>query len=203
MREIVLHGSLATKYGKSFMLEVKTAAEAIRALVANFPEFANDIRIGSWHVVMGKDIDKGIALDQEEIGNFGLGGAKLHIAPMIAGSKRGGVLKAVLGVALLGVAFAFSGGALATPLLGGAGILGGLTYGNLAMIGAAMALSGVSSLLSPEEKTKEKEDSFLLSGPGNAYDQGSPIPLVYGFSVITGGVLVSAGIDIEPIAVGA
>ena len=202
MREVILHGTLAKKYGKSFKLDIATAADAIRALAANFPSFIEDMRLGSFHVVMGKKIDTGIALDERECGGFNLGASTLHIAPVVAGSKRSGVLKAVLGVALLGVAFAFSGGALATPLLGGAGFLGGITYGNLAMIGAAMALSGISSLLSPEEKTSEKQDSFTFGGPGNAYEQGSPIPLVYG-RVITGGVLVSAGIDIEPIAVGA
>jgi hypothetical protein len=39
-----------------------------------------------------------------------------------------------------------------------------------------------------------------MSGPGNTSDQGAPVPLVYG-EVITGGVLISGGVDIEKIAV--
>ncbi|MFA9261796.1 MAG: hypothetical protein ACEQSB_00350 [Undibacterium sp.] len=202
MRKIHLTGLLGKKYGKIIELEVETIAEAIRALSTNFPGFLADLKIGSYHVVLGKSVRKGLSLGEDDIAGFRLGRSDLHILPFVAGSKNsGGILKAVLGVALIGVAFMFSGGALATPLMAGGGLLGGFTYGNLAMLGAALALQGVSTLLSPEESTTEKQDSFTLSGPGNAYEQGYPVPLVYG-RVITGGVLVSGGIDIEPIAVG-
>ena len=115
--------------------------------------------------------------------------------PAIAGSKRGGLLKIVLGAVLVGAAFALSGGMLAAPI---AGVLGqaGFTYGSLAMLGLATAVVGVSSLLAPEEKANEKNDSFLFSGPGNTSEQGVAIPLVYG-EVITGGVFVSGGLEIE------
>jgi predicted phage tail protein len=202
MRSIFLHGSLADKYGKVFKLDVKTAGEAVRALSANFPSFMKDVRDGVWHVVRGNDIDKGFSLDENQIAGFRLGKGDLHIVPFIAGSKRGGLLKIVLGAVLVGAAFAFTGGALATPILGGGGLLGGITGTQVALFGAAVALAGVSSLLSPEEKSDETDgsSSFTMSGPGNTYEQGNPVPLVYG-EVITGGVLVSGGIDIERIAV--
>jgi predicted phage tail protein len=200
MRKIHLHGALGKKYGAVFELEVMTAGEAVRALSANLPGFMMDIREGAWHVVRGDDVDNGFDLDEDDIASFKLGRGDLHIVPHVAGSKRGGLLKIILGVALLGAAFAFSGGALATPIMGGA--LGGATYGNMAMIGVALALAGVSSMLAPEEKdeSSKNDSSFTMSGPGNSYEQGSPIPLVYG-EVITGGVLVSGGIDVEQIEV--
>lgn len=204
MRKIILHGAIGEKYGKEFELDVTTAGEAIRALAANFPEFMKDIREGAWHIVRGKKVDKGLALDEAQIGSFRLGSGDLHIVPYIAGSKRGGLLKIILGVVLIGAAFAFTGGALAAPLMGGAGgLLGGITGTQLALFGAAVALAGVSSLLSPEEKAAEteKQASFTMAGPGNTYDQGNPVPLVYG-EVITGGQLASGGIDIERIKVG-
>lgn len=200
MRKIHLHGALGKKYGVLYELEVATAGEAIRALSANLPGFMMDIREGAWHVVRGDDVDHGLDLGEDDIGTFKLGRGDLHIVPHVAGSKRGGLLKIILGVALVGAAFAFSGGALATPIMGGA--LAGATYGNMAMIGVALALAGVSSMLSPQEKDEsgKNDSSFTMSGPGNSYEQGSPIPLVYG-EVITGGVLVSGGIDVEQIEV--
>lgn len=203
MRKVILHGSLGDTYGREFMLEVKTAGEAIRALSANFPGFIKTIREGAWHVVRGADVDTGMSLSEDDIATFKLGRkADLHIVPFVAGSKRGGLLKIVLGVVLIGAAFALTGGALAAPIMGGGGLLGGITGTQVALFGAAIALAGVSSLLTPEEKA-EKEDgsnSFTMSGPGNTYEQGAPVPLVYG-EVITGGVLISGGIDIERIAV--
>lgn len=198
LRKIHLHGAIGAKYGEVFELDVETTAEAVRALGANFPELLKDLREGAWHIMRG-DPDTGMDLAEEQLVGFRLGKAELHFIPVVAGSKRGGLLKIILGVALIGAAFAFSGGALAAPI--GGGMLGGMTYGNMAMMGAALALAGVSQLLAPEEKEKKDESSFTMSGPGNAYEQGSPVPLVYGF-VITGGVMVSGGIDIENIGVG-
>lgn len=203
MRTVYLHGALGDKYGKSFDLNVETAGEVIRALSANFSGFMKDIYEGAWHVVRGKDIDKGLSLDEKQVSGLRLGKGDLHIVPSIAGSKRsGGALKVILGAVLIGAAFVFTGGALAAPILGGAGFLGGITGTNLALYGAAIALAGVSSLLSPEEKAENGDgsQSFTMSGPGNTSDQGNPVPLVYG-EVITGAHLISGGVDIERIAV--
>lgn len=202
MRNIYLHGSLATKYGNEFRLNVTTAGEAVRALSANFPGFMADIREGAWHVVRGDDIDNGLSLDEKQVAGFRLGKGDLHIVPFVAGSKRGGLLKVILGVVLIGAAFALTGGALATSIGAAGTMLGGVTGTQVALFGAAVALAGVSSLLAPEEKADEEDgsNSFTMSGPGNTYDQGNPVPLVYG-EVITGGQLISGGIDIERIKV--
>lgn len=202
LRTIHLHGALGNKYGETFKLDIATAGEAIRVLTANFPAFMNDIRDGAWHIVRGKDIDKGISLDEDQVASFRLGDGDLHIVPYVAGSKRGGLLKIILGVVLIGAAFMFTGGALAGSIGAAGTMLGGITGTQVALFGAAVALAGVSSLLSPEQKAEdEKQDSFTMSGPGNTYNQGAPVPLVYG-EVITGGVLISGGVDIERIKVG-
>lgn len=202
MRKVYLHGAIGEKYGKRFELDVQTAAEALRALAANFPDIVGDFKEGSWHVVRGEEIDTGMSLGEEDIATFRLGKGDLHFVPVVAGSKRGGLLKVILGVALIGVGF-FMGG-FAAPIFGGTGLLGGVTYGHLMIFGAALALGGAAQLLSPEKKTDEtdKESSFMMNGPGNTYDQGYPVPLIYG-EVITGSVLISAGVDVEKIGVGA
>lgn len=200
MRKIYLHGSLGEKYGKAFDLDVRTAGEAIRALSANFSDFQTTLRDGAWHVVRGKKPATGIELGVEDISSFNLGKGDLHIVPAVAGSKKnGGLLKVILGAVLIGAAFMFTGGALSAPLMGGA--LGGITGTQMALMGAAVAVAGISSMLAPEEKASDDdESSHTMAGPGNTYDQGAPVPLVYG-EVITGGVLISGGVDIERIAV--
>jgi predicted phage tail protein len=190
MRDIRLYGHLREKYGESFRLDVATAAEAVRALNANLKGFYDELSKGSYEVVRG-DLETGFKLDVDDISQLKLGAGTLHFVPVIEGSKSGGgLLKSILGVALIGAAVFLSGGILAAPI----GSLG-LTYGNMAAVGLSLTLAGVSNLNSKSTDTKNK-DSYTLSGPGNAYEQGNPVPLIYG-EVITGSVMVSGGIDIE------
>ncbi|KZK92569.1 MULTISPECIES: tail assembly protein [unclassified Pseudovibrio] len=198
MRKIHLHGHLK-KFGEIFKMDVLTAGEAIRAISMQIPEFCEALKEGSYYVIRG-DRKTGYGLNVEHINELRLGTGDLHIVPAIAGRKNGGgVLKAILGVALVGAAIFFSAGAaagLAAPIFGTVGP----TWGNLAMLGASIALTGVSAMLTPTDtKTEEKSDeSFSISGPSSSMAQGSVIPLVYG-EVITGGHVVSAGMDIENI----
>ena len=197
MANIHLHGRLAEIAPAPFFLDVATAAEAIRAIGIQSPRFLELLKDGSYEVIRG-DRQDGLALDLEDVLGFRLGKADLHIVPVVEGAKNGGgIIKTVLGVALIGAAVFFSGGTLAAPIAGGNAL--GLTYGNMAALGAIMALSGVSSLLSKPADKKEKDDkSYQLAGPTNAYTQGNPVPLCYG-ECETGGVLISGGIDIENI----
>ena len=208
-RKIFLYGHLAEALGDRFEFDVATAGEAIRALNANFPEqFIGLLREGSYRLIRG-DGENGLALDLEHVNGFKLGKGDLHIVPVVAGaasgsSKGGGGIKAILGIALIGVAVFMSGGTLAAPLAGmGSFVVGssGLTWGTVALFGLAMAVSGAASMLSPKEKPKEetkRDDSYSFSGPINVNEQGNPVPLIYG-RVMTGGMPVSSGIDIEDI----
>lgn len=209
-RTIHLHGALGTEFGESFRFAVETAGEAIRALNANFPgRFIEALREGSFHVIRG-DLKDGMPLEEDHLNTFRLGNADLHIIPAIKGSSpRGkGGIKAIIGVALIGVAIFASGGLAGGGLFAGLGqtaipLTGnlGITYGQLAMVGALMAVGGASQMLAPKEKPKDetkRDDSFAFSGPINTNDQGNPVPLIYG-RVMTGGMPISSGIDIEDI----
>lgn len=213
-RAIILHGRLREEFGESFMLNVETAGEAIRALNANFKDrFMGILKEGSYYVIRG-DVERGMSLAEDHLNSFNLGNADLHIVPAIEGSqgqggKGGGGMKAILGVALIGVAIFMSGGLAA----GGAGLLSGMgttafaiggmniSWGTIALFGLAMAVTGASSMLSKKEKPKDetkRDDSFSFSGPINTNEQGNPVPLIYG-RVMTGGQPISSGIDIEDI----
>ncbi len=195
MRKVHLHGHLK-KFGEILNLDVLTAGEAIRAISMQIPEFCATLKEGSYYVIRG-DRKTGYGLNVEHINELRLGTGDLHIVPAVAGRKEGGgILKAILGVALVGAAIFFSGGTLAMPIVGSSGI----TWGNVAILGASIALAGVSAMLTPTDtKTGEKSDeSFSISGPSSSMAQGSVIPLVYG-EVVTGGHVISAGMDIENI----
>jgi predicted phage tail protein len=192
LRKIHLHGHLE-KFGKVLELDVATAAEAIRAIGICIPEFFEALKEGAYHVIRGS-VENGFDLSGEDLVPLQLGNRDLHIMPMVVGAKSGGgMIKSILGVVLIGAAVFLSGGALGAAI-GATGI----TWGNVAMIGAAVALAGVSSLLAPSKKDDKDDSSFTSSGPGNAYEQGSPVPLVYG-EVYTGGVMISGGVDIEKV----
>lgn len=182
LRNIHLHGNLGKRFGKTFEIDVDTAAEAVRALVTQLPGLTEEIRKGEFHLVRG-DIDDGMEIDLDTYAKFRLGNADLHIVPAIQGSQKGGAKKAIMGTVLLGLSVIVPGVAtIAGPMA------------------VSMITSGVSAMLAGQQKDDDKDSkknqSYIMNGPGNAYVQGSPIPIVYG-EVITGGVLISGGVDIE------
>jgi predicted phage tail protein len=102
-------------------------------------------------------------------------------------------------VALIAASF-FTGGA--TIGLG----VGTIAVSTVAFgIGASLALGGIAQLLTPTPKNPTGPDSesdprksYSFSGVQNTARQGVPIPVIYG-EVITGSVVISAGVDITQI----
>ena len=200
MRTIYLHGHLE-RFGAKTELHVQTPAEAIRALSINYPGFSEALQEGYYEIVRGSDPETGLALDLEDMSAYRLGNGDLHIIPVAQGAKRGGIVKAILGVALIGVAVFASGGALGAAIGSQGSMLGGLTWGNVAMVGLGLTIAGASQALTKTEgKEDDKSESYSLSGALNSYEQGNPVPLIFG-ELIVGGQLISAGVDIEQLKV--
>lgn len=199
MRQIHLHGALADEFGANISLDVKTVTEAVQALCVVLPGFKARISSGVWNVVVGKSVDTGISLDEDEIAGFKVGNNDIHFIPALVGAKRGGILKAVLGVALIGLSFGFAGvGFMGTAV--SSSLLGATTWGNaIGAIGLAMASNGISSLLAPEADDGN-DSSYLMNGPTMSGSEGDIVPIPYG-RVITGGVPISGQIDIEQIKI--
>ena len=192
MRRVFLHGSLGSHFGGPFYLDVHSAAETARALGVQLPGFMEDIRAGEFRLVRG-DPSNGIALSEREL-RLGLGKADLHVIPVPAGSKRDGVGKVILGVAIAAVAIASSGGLAAGASLDAAlaepafSVLGQqVSFGSIAAYGLQLAVSGVAQMLTPTPRADfdavgppDERPSFLFSGPINIAQQGGGVPLVYG-----------------------
>lgn len=189
MVNVHLHGSLKQKFGELYQLDIIDAAEAIRALSVQLSGFETAIRDGSWHVVRGNS-----SLDESSL-NIKFGSeSELHIMPAIAGSGSG-TGKTILGAALIGASFF-------VPAAGVAGIAA-LSGGAVAVAGASLVLSGISTSLATQntadyesQVSPDERASFLFDGPVNRAAQGIAVPIIIG-EVKTGSVVVSAGLSTE------
>ncbi len=83
---------------------MKTGAEAIRALAMQIPAFRQKLSDG-WYQVRIAGRDAGETELSARLNEPLANGAVIHIVPRLAGAKSGGVFQAVLGAALIAVAW--------------------------------------------------------------------------------------------------
>lgn len=185
VRTIRLYGVLGARFGRVHHLAVESPAEAIRALGSQLPGF---------EAFLTQSKDNGLAyavfLGKRNIGKDMLrmpsGHEDIRIAPIIIGSKNGGVFQIILGAALVII------GTVASPFTGGASLA-------LVPIGWSMVIGGVIQLLTPVPKQKGTKDSpgnessFTFNGPINTQAQGNAVSILYG-EMIIGSAVISAGI---------
>ncbi|WP_126965821.1 tail assembly protein [Xanthomonas arboricola] len=186
VRVVRLYGVLRARFGKEFRLAVASPAEAIRALSVQLPGFqaflmgAKDLGL-TFAVFNGQR-----NLSKEQL-HDPPGDDAIRIAPVLQGSKRGGVLQTIIGAVLIVVGFI----AIATPF--GAPLISA---------GVSMVIGGVVQMLSPTQKglgTQDSPDnrpSYAFNGPVNVQAQGNPVPLAYGRCWI-GSAVISGGIFAE------
>lgn len=213
LHNIFLYDRLADEFGAKFRFDIETPAEAIRALAANFKQtFAERLREGQYAVVLGSDLSDGNSIDLDLL-HFGLGNDDVHILPVAQGAKNNkGILTAIIGVTLIAGAF-FLAPAAAAGAAGLSGAIGaelgataflGISYGQIALFGASLVLSGISSMMTQHtdpSKTGPTTASYLLNGPTNNADEGGSVPLIYG-RIRVGSTTVSTRLSAKEIAVG-
>lgn len=191
MKTIILYGELAKRFGKHHRMAVKNAAEAIRALKANFKGF-EAYMCGSHHhnvgfrVFMGGTSVKKYSDIHNPIGKNDI----IRIVPVVMGSKSPWV-QVLIGVALVAAAVVIAVGTAGAGIPLSAQILG--------TMGAAFIIGGVATLLTkpPVENSPSQPDlknSYIFSGPVNVSAQGVPVPVGYG-RMIVGSAVISAGIE--------
>ncbi|MEO8640974.1 tail assembly protein [Pseudomonas sp.] len=190
MTTILLSGSLAQKFGRKFdrLLETGTTKEAFSALKHTVEGFEDFIRESA-----RKGLRYAIFRNRENVTEDGFalsGTTEIRIVPIVSGSKRGGLLQTVVGVALIVV------GAL-TSWAGGAALVS---------VGIGMVAGGVIQMLSPtpkspsqqEQASTENKPSYLFNGAFNSTQQGLPVPVVYG-EMLVGSSVVAIGTWAEAI----
>jgi len=195
LRKIRVYGRLAKFLSRRvFEADVASAAEAMRFLLANFPQLEKHMADQHYRVSVGS-----YDLSLEEIYDPA-GQQQIKIVPVLAGAGATG--RIIAGVGLIAAAF-FTGGAT-IGLLGLAAPVAVSTV--LAGIGATLVLGGVAQLLTPVPKigptlgatgsdtNQDPRKSYSFSGIQQTSRQGVPVPIVYGETLV-GSVVISAGID--------
>lgn len=195
LKKVKLYGELADFVGhKEFDAVINSTADAIKFLITNFKGLEAHMADRHYQVLVDD-----YEISEDDIHNP-IGYSDVSIVPVIAGA--GGVGRALAGVALIGLALT-TGGGFAAFKAGTAGF-----FASTAMnLGIGLTLMGVSELLFPLPKPKDfsnEEDpriSFSFSGVQNTDRAGTSIPLCYG-EIVTGSVVISAGIDTQQIVAG-
>ena len=189
MRVIRVYGRLAKFLGRRvFRAEVASAAEAMRFLVANFPQIEGHMNDQRYRVKLGPR-----AIGEDEL-QEPAGAQEISIVPVIGGA--GAVGRIIAGVALIAGAFII-----------GQPWLGAFAFTIITGIGASLALGGVAQLLTPvprfdaggnQGQTDEAQDprkTYSFSGIQNNTRLGLSAALIYGRRVV-GSNIVSQEIDV-------
>lgn len=193
MRTVRLYGHLGKQFGRSHRLDVRTPAEAIRALSANFKSFAKVIADGEWRVLVGGKA-QALAQIQDPLA------ADISIVPAVGGAS--GLGKVVLGAALIAASFYLPG----MTYFSAASAFGINAAAIASGIGTSLLIGGISEVLfappkpsGPDAKERpENRPSYVFNGAVNTTGQGNPVPLCYG-RLRVGSQVISAGLFSEAI----
>lgn len=197
MKTIMLYGFLGKQFGRVHRLDVRTPAEAVRALSVVLDGFKKAVVDGgAYRVILGgkQDLDiKGVSAPVSD-------NETIRIVPVVSGAS-GGFGQIIFGAVLIGAAFITGGASLV------AGSLVTSTIGGFAVgIGTSLILGGVSQLLFAPKNTggntvdrAENKPSFSFDGAVNTAAQGNPVSLCYGGPLIVGSQVISAGLSVEQI----
>lgn len=180
MQTVLLSGSLAQRFGRRHRMITRGGWRDIMGYFKQFPGFEKHMAESS-----SKGLRYAIFNGKENLSENDLekptGRNVIRIVPVIAGSKRAGMLQTIVGAVLVVV---------------------GLVYSPLLPAGIAMLAGGVIQMLSPQAKglgtqdTPNNRPSYSFNGAVNTSVQGNPVPLLYG-RMIVGSAVISAGIYSE------
>ena len=187
MIKVRFYGALK-QFGEKFELDCQDTAEVLRALMTQIKGLRQALQNGFYKVRIGSQcidsryLEKGLYYRLKE-------GMTVHITPVVKGAKRGGVFQAIVGVALIAVAWWNPLGWTAATAM----MVGGM--------GASMLLGGVSQMLTKQPSMggigneAEKKSSTSFNGLQNMAAQGQPVPLAYG-RIFVGSMIISQGIEV-------
>jgi predicted phage tail protein len=193
MKTITLHGALR-QFGAKWRLDVRTPAEAIRAIMYQCPAFRAHLIKHSepgYRVWVG-----GEARDPRGVCEPFSKGEVMRIVPVVRGAGGNSPFGIILGIGLI----ALGGAGFFTTAMAGFGAIGTGIVSAVTGIGWGLVIGGISSMLFKPPKSEvnaserpENKPSYLFSGAINTEGQGGCVPLCYGGPIIVGSARVSAG----------
>ena len=185
---VVLSGSLARLVGQREHSIYTEPGSSLRSMMGYFRQFPGFERHMTESAARG--MRYAVFVGKQNIGEGDLdkptGRAVIRIVPVLAGSKRAGLLQTIVGVVLIVASFFVAPGSQAAFFAAG----------------VASTAGGVMQMLSPQAKGLGTQDgpnnrpSYSFNGPVNTSVQGNPVPLLYG-RMIVGSAVISAGIYSE------
>jgi predicted phage tail protein len=176
-----LLGELGRRFGRVHHLDIKTPAEAVRALC---------FMVDGFRQYLAESGDRGIAYRVVTEDPMGLDeeamswpcSRRVVIAPQPAG--RGAVGKIIAGIALIAV------GILVPFAIVGGGI-------PFVLAGAGLLLNGVAQLITPTPQTPDTRQSFVFDRANVTTSQGDIIPVLYGERIVGNLPIISFDIQIQ------
>lgn len=195
VRTIRLYGPLGERFGRVWRFDVKSPAEAVRALCSQVPGFRQHLqtnRASGYRVLCDTQ-----ARGERELA-LGTTAGTIRIVPVVQGAGKG-LGQIFLGAALIGASFFLS----PAPLIGGFSF----SASSIAFsMGSSLLLGGISQALTKTPSTSnqsverpDNKPSYSFDGAVNTAAQGNPVPLCYG-EMIVGSQVVSAGLVTEQVA---
>ncbi|KAB1471280.1 tail assembly protein, partial [Cronobacter sakazakii] len=127
LKTVRLYGMLGARFGREHRLVITSPAEACRALSVILPGFEQYMQTAHLRGLRFAMFRGKKNIGQDEL-KHNSGEADIRIAPVIAGSKRGGVLQTILGAVLVVGALALGPvgiGAIAGSTAMSIGLMGG------------------------------------------------------------------------------
>ena len=167
MRTIRLYGDLATQFGDTFQLDVKSPSEAVRALCILVRGFKKYLLESEKNNVGFKVFEAENQLDEKDL--FLFGSAEIKFVPVIGGANA--EFRIITGAALVAAGFLVNvlpGGSVLSPIL--------------ISTGSALILGGVMEMLTPKPKIPqfassekpENKPSYVFRGPVTTTAQPAP-----------------------------
>ena len=189
MVTIRLLGEAGRRFGRSFVLDVKNAAEAVRALCVQMPAMRQYlIESGDNGILWRVVTEDPMGVDEE--GLFAPCSKRVVLAPQPAG--RGAVGRIILGVALIAGAFII-----------GQPWLGQFAFNLFVGVGTSLVLGGIAQLLTPTPQTtasrssEEQRNSFTFDKSNVNTAQGSVVPVLYGERIVGSLPVISFSIELQ------
>lgn len=178
LKTIRVYGDLAKLLKqRTFKAVVRTPQEAIRFLLANFPEVEAYMLPRFFHIRVG---DR--AINEDELGAPTGVFEEIRIIPSICGAGgNSGLTQILTGVALIAGSFLLP---FASPVL--------------LPLGIGLTLTGIATFLTPtpsdRPESTDPRDSYNFNGLQQTSREGVPVPLVYG-EIFTGSVVLSVKVE--------
>ena len=194
LKTIRLYGPLGEQFGRVWRLDVKSPAEAIRALCYQLPGFRQYLQRNSapgYRVLADTN-----ARDNNTLAVPTCAGT-IRIVPVVCGAGKG-LGQVFLGAALMATLWYAPG--FNSIALGSTVWQGGMALGfSMVLGGLSQALTKAPNTQNTSVERPENKPSYAFDGAVNTAAQGNPVPVCYG-EMIVGSQVISAGMVAEQVA---